>query len=384
MKGKDEIAELFKEGLKDFESNVDPSLWSGVQSGLNAAGGAASGSSAVGSSLGKLSILSKTIVGVTAATAISVGTYFAVNTDSSSENTTENVVENVADEDVKEPIDDEFSQNEEKTSNDDNVNENAESFTLDSEPEREEEITEEEPTIDDTKENNDKSSYNEPQAQPNSQMSNNTSNSEKDNSTSSASSSSPNSFTVEKTETEKEEEENEEFNEVELIVDLIKHENQFIELSADAKHADEVVWEMGDGTVLYGNRVQYYYDEPGNYKIEIFASNDISEKYDDLSINVEKKGEISRLPNVFTPNKRGKFDKFFIESQGIDEFNLTIFNDKQEIVYQTDDASFEWDGIHWKKNIPVESGDYYYVIIAKDAAGNTINKHEGLEIKSSK
>lgn len=379
MKGKDEIADLFKEGLKNFESKVDPSVWSGVQSGLNAAGGAASGGSAASSSLGKLSVLSKTIVGITAATAISVGTYFAVNTESS-EKSSDQVVENVT-EDVKESIQEELSQNEEKNTGDNKSDSNQKKEN--NESYNDSENIEDDVRVDESVGNNE--SYEDTQNQSNSHTTNNNSGSASENSTNT--STNPNSSTEEEVNPNEEvedSEKNEEIKEVELLVDLLKHENQFIELSVDAKNADEIVWEMGDGTILYGNRVQHYYEEPGDYKVEVFASNEISEKYDDLAIKVEKKGEIKRLPNVFTPNKRGRFDKFFIESEGIDEFNLTIFNNKQEIVYQTDDSSFEWDGMHWKKHTPVESGDYFYVIIAKDAAGNTINKHEGLEIKNSK
>ena len=73
MKDNRNIEELFKEGLKDFEAPVDPSVWNSIQSNLaNGVGASASGGVA-GMSVGKI-----VAIGAIAVSAIGTIAYFAV------------------------------------------------------------------------------------------------------------------------------------------------------------------------------------------------------------------------------------------------------------------------------------------------------------------
>jgi gliding motility-associated-like protein len=53
------------------------------------------------------------------------------------------------------------------------------------------------------------------------------------------------------------------------------------------------------------------------------------------------------VPNAFTPNGDGKNDRFFIESTGIDPstFEILIFNRWGNLIFESNDMKFEWDGV---------------------------------------
>lgn len=73
MTNKDQIKDLFSQGLQDHQVSVNPAMWSSISSYLGA-GAAKTG----------LSILSKTIIGVAASSITVVSIYLAVQTPSSS------------------------------------------------------------------------------------------------------------------------------------------------------------------------------------------------------------------------------------------------------------------------------------------------------------
>lgn len=73
MTNKDQIKDLFSQGLQDHQVSVNPAMWSSISSSLGA-GAAKTG----------LSILSKTLIGVAASSIAVVSIYLAVQTPSSS------------------------------------------------------------------------------------------------------------------------------------------------------------------------------------------------------------------------------------------------------------------------------------------------------------
>ena len=90
MKDKDNIEELFKEGLQDFQSPVDSSVWQGVQSGLSAASGAAGAGGAV-SVAGKMSVLAKAVITIAGAAAVSISVYYFTSEETSEKEASKNL-----------------------------------------------------------------------------------------------------------------------------------------------------------------------------------------------------------------------------------------------------------------------------------------------------
>lgn len=91
-------------------------------------------------------------------------------------------------------------------------------------------------------------------------------------------------------------------------------------------------------------------------------------------------GKIEEFVNVFTPNGDGINDVFFLNSENLKEFTMRIFNERNQLVFQTTDKDFKWYGLDAAGNM-VESGDYGYVIFATDLNGKSVKMFKTLTIR---
>jgi len=111
---------------------------------------------------------------------------------------------------------------------------------------------------------------------------------------------------------------------------------------------------------------------------------------DEVSENVENQensGDIKEstiiLPNIFSPNGDGHSDQLFLNPDGLiglTDFNVVVLNQNNQIVYQSDQPDFIWDGRGLDGNI-VPAGNYIYYITARDAKGKLITKYNSLRIQ---
>jgi gliding motility-associated-like protein len=86
------------------------------------------------------------------------------------------------------------------------------------------------------------------------------------------------------------------------------------------------------------------------------------------------------LPNVFTPNNDGINDILIVNTEGLTEFSLVVLDQRNKIIYTTQDSAISWDGLGLSGD-PVLSGNYVYFITARDATGNLVTKHSVLRIE---
>ncbi len=90
---------------------------------------------------------------------------------------------------------------------------------------------------------------------------------------------------------------------------------------------------------------------------------------------------LKRYVNVFTPNGDGRNDYFELESEGLTDFSVVVFNPSGDIVFQSNDPAFRWDGSDMRTGEMVESGSYMYMVSAYDTEGEPFPIYERLMIQ---
>ena len=278
MKGKDQIEQLFSDKLGNFEAKVDPTMWKAVSSQVASQSGAA---------VTGMSILTKAIIGISAASVITVGAVLlSSNSDSSKVNN--NLLA-----DKTELI---------------NTKDVEESKTI---------VT-----------------------------------------TSSTTSSEIQTLIEEEV--------------IESTLNPVLPSN-YIEIEADELEAinDELLEE-----IVFEEEVVLEQEEVS--KPELIIENTT----DEIEVEAEEivLYTIESLPNIFTPNGDGNNDVFKVDSKGLSDFNITILNNKNQVVYQSNDLNFEWRGLDFSQNNCSE-GNYVYYITARDSAGNPVNKYSQLVLR---
>ncbi len=280
MKGKDQIEQLFSDKLRNFEANVDPSMWNSVVSQV------AAQSSATATSM---SIFTKVIIGIGAASIITVGTVILTLKGDS-----QKADNSVHTDDIELVVDsEEESIRKVITQKIHNVNQESLNEVLDEEIPL---VTEVPPT-------------------------------------------------------------------------RIEDESiELVETSIDV--SEESVFEQEQEVAEQ--------EQEELLKPELI----ILEESKEIKVEVEEivLYSIESLPNIFTPNGDGNNDVFKLTSKGLYDFNITVLNNQNKVVFQSNDLNFKWRGQDFAENNCSE-GNYVYYITARDNAGNPVNKYSQLVLK---
>lgn len=120
------------------------------------------------------------------------------------------------------------------------------------------------------------------------------------------------------------------------------------------------------------------------------SENDTSddEKTDELEVpaatepvleSKEPEGTIGELFNVFTPNGDGANDVLYVDSKDVTDFSVVVIDAQNNIVFQSTDADFRWDGTGLNGE-PVPAGKYLYYVTARNSLGKVLSKHSVLQI----
>ncbi|MCC5924682.1 MAG: gliding motility-associated C-terminal domain-containing protein [Crocinitomicaceae bacterium] len=368
MRDKDEIAEIFKKGLDGYQAKVDPAIWSSIQSSL----GSATTSTAASVASTGLSV-GKTIIGVAAAVVATTATVFLV-VNSNEETTTiqrqEFVKEEAVDDNASSDSDDKVNLNEGIITN--------ESFDISDDAtvinDFDEDIANQVVNNNELdKSNNNKVNLEHDELKPSVSLSEDLGvtpviNKEKH-------TSDVNIF--------EEPKEEESLYEIALHVSISKEKisAQHFKFYAQTVENANISWDFGDGYFSKGVEVEHVFNEPGNYDVFVTVTKDNQEVTEHIEIAVLAYGSIDHLPNVFSPDGDGINDELFISASHIKDFQITVFDSKNNVVYQSNDVNFRWNGVDIRSGLPVPTGSYYYIITASDEQGNNINKFQHLTIK---
>ena len=138
--------------------------------------------------------------------------------------------------------------------------------------------------------------------------------------------------------------------------DLLSILNTSVETLNLSTFASDFIWDFGDGSEFsFETEPTHMYSEIGNqaYTITLQASNDFgcSDTYSQLiTVNDDL---IFFIPNAFSPDGdlfNGDFKPVFSSGLDIYDYHLTIFNQWGEIVFESYDVNYGWNGVYGNDN----------------------------------
>lgn len=371
MSDKDEIKELFQKELGNYQAKVNPDLWSGIQAGLGSATAAGTATS--------LGLIGKIVISVSIVAAVTVGTVLLVNKEDNSPKTENTLPGLIAEDTVSKEsvIQLELKEIDSKNTNEKGINSN------------ENDISKEEISNDNLENTLPKKSLS--TAVPKEFSSNNENQYEVQN----------NKVIPQKLENKVEDKSNTIIKEKQLApaikpivqkeeflselddfsIQLFDQKNQYVSFTAEGVPDNAyIIWNFGDGSVKRALNPEHFYTDAGSYTVTCTVKTDNEELQKKIQIQIIILGEVGNLPNVFTPNGDGNNDEFFVTCKNIKNFQLTIIDNQQNIIFATNDPDFRWNGFD-KFGQPAKEGTYYYIIVAEDESGNTINKYQQLRLQ---
>ncbi len=131
--------------------------------------------------------------------------------------------------------------------------------------------------------------------------------------------------------------------------------------------ASTYIWNFGDGftSTLFSPSHAFPSEGPGSYQITLIAISDQGCR-DTTRVNIEVEDElIYYVPNSFTPDDDEHNPVFKpVFTSGFDPFDykLVIFNRWGEMVFESNDAEFGWDGTYTGSAGLVQDGIYTWKI----------------------
>ncbi|MEX2596746.1 MAG: PKD domain-containing protein [Salibacteraceae bacterium] len=122
-------------------------------------------------------------------------------------------------------------------------------------------------------------------------------------------------------------------------------------------------WDFDDGNQSEAFAPSNYFKNSGNYKVQQVVWNEYS--CTDSAWRVIEIDPVTTMyiPNAFTPNNDGVNDTWFVKgfNEGKD-FEIAVFNRWGNLIFESDNMNFRWDGLMPNSNEFAPIGVYVYAI----------------------
>ncbi len=371
-KGLENIEEVFKQTFDGFEADVDPSVWSNIQSSM--ASGSVSTtstgtSSATSTGFGKAVIL-KVAASIIAVGAIATTSYsFLSNTDQKQQELISQEVE--FDASIEEES--KFNSETNYTINEENVNKVVNSW-------EEKELIESEDLNSDLESNNAEIDLNsEPNKEESPIVPNTAEKVIEKNATES----------VAKEDVVKPEIESQTKQNKTIVVDVLSGQMRAsvvtgkapldVDFEIEGENIVSYSWDLGDGTeTLKDESVFHTYNEPGSYRVEVIildknANSKTLVEFIEVKNNMES--SLGFIPNSFTPNGDGNNDEFILTTaRNIKSFKGTVVSEStRKVVFIWNDINEGWNGSDMSGE-KLASGHYYITLKAVGLDGEVLTR----------
>lgn len=141
----------------------------------------------------------------------------------------------------------------------------------------------------------------------------------------------------------------------------------------------DYTWDFADGTIIQDNNifVNHTYINPGNFEVKLTGENWIGcEDFAKLLIEIKTPKLTFEFPNVFTPNGDYVNDKFkLINHEYISSIDILIVNRWGNLVFESQNVNFEWNGQIKNTGRECVDGVYFYIAKINGQYGEYIEEH---------
>ncbi len=153
-------------------------------------------------------------------------------------------------------------------------------------------------------------------------------------------------------------------------ISVFTNEAQYVQFSNLSTGATNYVWNFGDGTMSTDIEPSHVFQSTMNgYTINLIASTDLN-CLDSMSISIGYQyNELYYIPNSFTPDgdqNNQVFLPIFYSGYDPSNFEMQIYNRWGEVVFETQNVLFGWDGSIGEEGMDALEGTYTYRIVFKN------------------
>lgn len=132
-------------------------------------------------------------------------------------------------------------------------------------------------------------------------------------------------------------------------------------------------WKFGDGETSDADQPVHEYQYPGLYEVELVVIDLNGCEYTFRELIEVKELIAIHVPSAFSPNGDGFNDELYLGWSLVHDLEFKLFNRWGQVVFETRDPDFNWNGID-KSGAIVAEGVYVFHVKAIDIQGRPIEK----------
>jgi gliding motility-associated-like protein len=131
------------------------------------------------------------------------------------------------------------------------------------------------------------------------------------------------------------------------------------------------VWDFGDQQSSILTHPYHTFNDYGEFDVSLIATNEIG-----CVDSIQKRIEIEEayyiyIPNTFTPDKNRYNTTFSAVTTGVNSLSILIYNRWGELMFESDDLQFKWDGVY--QGVLAQQGTYIYKVNCVTNSGRELD-----------